>query len=63
MKRAQCLPSQPESYVVRIYRRDPRLPGRIAGTVEVVASGSELSLKSLRELQHILARAGAPVTR
>lgn len=44
----------PESYVVRIYRRDPRLPGRIIGTVERVADGSEVKFKGLRELKRIL---------
>lgn len=44
----------PESYVVRIYRRQARGPGRIAGTVEIVASGTERSFTSLRELQSIL---------
>ena len=48
--------ASPESYVVRIYRRDPRLPSRVVGTVEVVADGSERGFKSLRELQQILAR-------
>ena len=53
----------PESYVVRIYRRKPRGPGRIAGTVEIVASGTERSFSSLRELQQILGGGSArPVT-
>lgn len=47
--------SPPESYVVRIYRRSPALPGRVTGTVELVGSGSELSFRSLRELDRILA--------
>jgi hypothetical protein len=42
-----------ESFVVRVYRRDPRAPGRITGTVEVVASGQELGFTGLRELQAI----------
>jgi hypothetical protein len=42
-----------ESFVVRVYRRDPQAPGRIAGTVEVVASGQELGFSGLRELQAI----------
>jgi len=50
----------PESYVVRIYRRDPRSPRRIAGTVEIVASGTERSFTSLRELQQILGGSAAP---
>ena len=44
----------PESYVVRIYRRDPRQPNRIIGTVERVADGSEVKFKGLRELERIL---------
>jgi hypothetical protein len=48
----------PESYVVRIYRRHSRGSGRIAGTVEIVASGTERSFKSLRELQRILGLSG-----
>ena len=43
--------SPPESYVVRIYRRDPR---GIAGTVEIVSSGSERSFSGARELVQIL---------
>lgn len=58
MTRTEPLPSPPESYVVRIYRRNPTLPGRVTGTVEVVGSGSELSFRSLRELQRILAMRG-----
>jgi hypothetical protein len=46
----------PESYVVRIYRRGPGARGRIAGTVEIVASGIERSFNGLRELQSILTR-------
>jgi len=52
----------PESYVVRIYRRKPHGPGRIAGTVEIVASGTERSFTSLRELQQILGGAAAPAS-
>jgi hypothetical protein len=48
----------PESYVVRIYRRHSRGRGRIAGTVEIVASGTERSFTSLRELQRILGLPG-----
>lgn len=50
----------PESYVVRIYRRHLHGPGRIAGTVEIVASGTERSFTNLRELQQIL---GLPIRR
>jgi hypothetical protein len=53
---------QPESYVVRIYRRKPRGPGRIAGTVEIVASGTERSFSSLRELQQILGGSAGPAS-
>ncbi len=44
----------PESYVVRIYRRSPSSHCRIAGTVEIVASGTERSFTGVRELQQIL---------
>lgn len=60
MNRPEPVLSPPESYVVRIYRRNAALPGRAAGTVEVVGSGSELSFRSLRELQRILAARGGP---
>jgi hypothetical protein len=58
MTQAATRLSAPESYVVRIYRRDARLPSRVAGTVEVVESGSELSFTSLGQLQRILAQQG-----
>lgn len=48
----------PESFVVRVYRRHAHGPAHIAGTVEIVASGTERSFSSLRELQQIL---GLPV--
>ena len=52
----------PESYVVRIYRRDGQLrgrqPGRLTGTVEIVADGSELRFGGMRELARILASGG-----
>ena len=48
----------PESYVVRIYRRNGQLRGRITGTVEIVANGSELSFGGMRELARILASGG-----
>jgi hypothetical protein len=52
--RADRIVSHPESYVVRIYRRDPWLSGRVAGMVEVVATDSQIAFRSLRELQQIL---------
>jgi hypothetical protein len=52
----------PESYVVRIYRRKPGGPGRIAGTVEIVASGTERSFNGVRELQQILGGSAAPAS-
>jgi hypothetical protein len=52
--RSDRTPSPPESFVVRIYRRDGRGRSRIAGTVEEVARGTETSFRNLRELQHIL---------
>lgn len=45
----------PESFVVRIYRRDARAPTRVTGTVEMVDAGTEMSFRNLRELQRILA--------
>ena len=45
--------------MVRIYRRDPRLPGRIIGTVERVADGSEVKFNGLRELERILTPQGS----
>lgn len=57
MHRPERPPLRPESYVVRIYRRNATVPGRVAGMVEFVGSGSELSFRSLRELQRILAGA------
>jgi hypothetical protein len=47
--------SPPESYVVRIYRRDARVSTRVMGTVEVVGRDGERAFKSLHELQRILA--------
>lgn len=46
----------PKSYVVRIYRRHAGTRGRLTGTVEIVADGSEISFKGLRELARILVR-------
>lgn len=64
MTRLEPAASPPESYVVRIYRRNATVLGRVAGTVEVVGSGSELSFRSMRELQRILAGQGvAPAAR
>ena len=60
MSRVEQTPQAPESYVVRIYRRNPRGGGRVAGTVEIVANGTEHSFASLRELQQILGVAGRP---
>lgn len=54
MNRSLRLAAPPDSYVVRIYRRDPRAPARVVGTVEVVASGSEVGFRSLRELEQVL---------
>lgn len=44
----------PESYVVRIYRREAGARRRIAGTVEIVAERTERSFNGLRELERIL---------
>ena len=54
-KASAASPPAPESYVVRIYRRSARAPGRVTGTVEAIGHGGERSFKSLRELQRILA--------
>lgn len=54
MNQAEPIQSVPESYVVRIYRRSPNSPGRVAGTVEIVGAGGERSFRTLRELQRIL---------
>ena len=45
--------------MVRIYRRGPHLPGRIIGTVERVADGSEVKFNGLRELERILTPQGS----
>lgn len=47
----------PDSYVVRIYRRDPRQPRRLAGTVEIVETGAELGFRNPTELITVLAGA------
>lgn len=60
MARNPLTTGAPESFVVRIYRRDRRVHTRIAGTVEVVACGSELAFANLRELRAILTTASAP---
>ena len=52
--------ASPECFVVRVYRRDPRAPGRIEGTVEVVASGRELGFAGLREMQAVITASMRP---
>ena len=47
-------PTQPESYIVRIYRRDERSRSKVAGTVESVTDGKEVGFKNLHELERIL---------
>jgi len=49
-----------ESYVVRVYRRNPSLPARLTGTVEIVADGSERRFNGMRELQRILVNGQPP---
>jgi len=49
-----------ESYVVRVYRRNTAFRGRLCGTVEIVANGSEVGFTGLRELAQILVKRDAP---
>lgn len=44
----------PENFIVRIYRRTPGRSRGIAGTVEVVATGTAHGFNTVRELQRIL---------
>lgn len=43
-----------ESYLVRIYRRDPRDPGSVAGLVEIIERERSETFKSAEELMRIL---------
>lgn len=45
---------EPESYVVRVYRRDPASPDRINGVVEVLPHGLRWPFASTDELVRIL---------
>jgi hypothetical protein len=45
----------PESYLIRIYRRDPQDPRRIAGVVELIEQERTEHFKSAGELMRILA--------
>lgn len=44
----------PESYLIRIYRRDPQDPRRIAGVVELIEQERTEHFKSAEELMRIL---------
>jgi hypothetical protein len=48
-----------ESYVVRIYRRDPKNRRKLAGVVEQAGASGEQAFHDLKELMAILASAGA----
>jgi hypothetical protein len=45
-----------DSYIVRIYRRDPNDQSKIAGIVETVSVGREDAFKSVEELAGIFTR-------
>lgn len=46
--------SSPESYLVRIYRRDEQAPRRIAGLVEIIERERTEAFKNADELMNIL---------
>lgn len=46
--------SSPESYLVRIYRRDEQDPRRVAGLVEMIERERTESFKSADDLMRIL---------
>jgi len=45
-----------ETYVVRVYRRDPARPGEIVGIVEQVGTERTLRFSNVEELRAILLR-------
>ncbi len=47
-----------ETYVVRIYRRDPARPGKIVGIVEHVGTEHTLRFSNAEELSAILTAQG-----
>lgn len=47
-----------ESYIVRVYRRDPKEPARMSGLVEIVESRARRAFHGSEELWAILAEAG-----
>ena len=49
-----------ESYVVRIYRRDPRDPGRITGLVQRAEADRNSAFHSVTELLQLLSLERAP---
>jgi hypothetical protein len=48
-----------ESYVVRIYRREPASPHAVIGVIEAMPTGWQKPFRTLSELMEILARAPA----
>ena len=47
-----------DSYVIRIYRRDPENPGNCAGVAEVIETDEKKAFKNLDELLEILKTRG-----
>ncbi len=54
---------QPESYVVRLYRRTKADPRDIVGVVELPANGRQAAFRGLAELCTILATPGRHLRR
>ena len=48
--------SDPEVFVLRIYRHDSQRPGSVNGLIEVVRTEKQHAFKSLEELTDILRR-------
>jgi hypothetical protein len=46
--------SAPESYLIRIYRRDPQDPRRISGVAEFIEQERVAHFKSVEELMRIM---------
>ncbi len=47
-----------ETYVVRVYRRNPSRPAEIVGVVEWIGAGNVLRFRNARELSAILIQQG-----
>ncbi len=47
-----------ETYIVRVYRRDPAQPGEIVGIVEQVGAEHTLRFSNVEELRAILTAQG-----